>query len=306
MNRKPKISVIIPTFNRPELLKRSIKSVLNQSFQNFEIIVVDDGLEKRADKIIEKINDDRIVYIKHRKNKGVSVSRNNGVEISKGEFITFLDDDDEYYPEKLKRQYNIMEKHLDQIDFTFCLAETYFKEKGVLISSQKNNFKEGVHYFFEEALSMNIPNIIPTIFCKKEKILQINNFDKNFPSAEDKDFMISLSKISHGFFLNEVLVKVNSSEKESDHLSGNLQFRIQGRELLLKKYNTDLNKRPKILAKHLSLLAFLYQENNNYEKASKLFLNSWKLNKTDFRFLKWFSKSLFLRFFNKAFKEKSN
>ena len=306
MNQKPKISVIIPTFNRPELLKKAIQSVLDQSFKDFEIIVVDDGLDERADVIVKEIDDNRIIYVQHKKNMGVSVARNTAIKLTRGEFVTFLDDDDEYYPEKLNEQFQIMEKYLNQIDFIFCHAETHLKERDIFINTRKNNLKKGIRCFFEEALSMKILNIIPTVLCKKEKILQIGGFDKDFYNAEDKDFMIRLSKDSKGFFLNEVLVKVNLSEKEGDHLSGNLRFRIQGRELLLKKYNTDLNKRPKILAKHFSSLAFLYQENNNYKKASGLFLNGWKLNKTDFRFLKWCLRSLFLRFFNKTFNKKSN
>ncbi len=107
----PKISVIIPTCNRPELLYQAVQSILNQSFQNFEIIVVDDGLEKRADKIIEKINDDRIVYIKHEKNKGASAARNTGIKKARGEYLILLDDDDTSFQKRLKIQNKFMDKN---------------------------------------------------------------------------------------------------------------------------------------------------------------------------------------------------
>jgi len=306
MSLNPKISVIIPTFNRPKLLKRSIQSVLEQSFQDFEIIVIDDGLEKRADVVIREINDNRIIYIKHEENKGASRSRNDGIKIAKGEYTTFLDDDDEYYPKKLEKQLQIIKENFDDIDFVFCLADVYLQQSGELIYAQKFNLSEGIHSFFEDALSMNIAVATPSIFCKKEKIVEIGGFDVNFPNAEDRDLIIRLSKNSRGYFLNETLVKVNFFDEKENRLSGNLKSRIIGREMLIKKYKVDLNKRPKILAKHFFLLAFLYQEDSNYKKANKLFLNGWKLNKTDFRFLKWFLKSFFLMLFQKAFNKKSN
>ena len=89
-----KVSVIIPTHNRPEYVGRAIKSVLNQTYQDFEIIVVDDGLEKRAEPVINKITDSRIKYIKHEQEKGGSAARNTGIRAAQGEYIAFLDNDD--------------------------------------------------------------------------------------------------------------------------------------------------------------------------------------------------------------------
>src|SRR3989338_8677774 len=101
-----KVSVIIPTHNRPELLKRAVKSVLNQTYKDLEVIVVDDGLEKRADETVNSFNDSRLKYIQHPEEKGGSAARNTGIKNSSGEFIAFLDDDDEWLPEKLEIQIN--------------------------------------------------------------------------------------------------------------------------------------------------------------------------------------------------------
>ncbi|MCK4918258.1 MAG: glycosyltransferase family 2 protein [Candidatus Pacebacteria bacterium] len=306
MRQNPIISIIIPTYNRPELLRRAIKSVLNQTFQRFEIIVVDDGLVERANKIIKEIDDLRVVYIQHKENRGASAARNTGNEKARGEFVTFLDDDDEFYPEKLKKQLEIMKKFGKQIDYTFCLADIYSQQTGDFSYTQKYDLEEGTGSFFEEALSMNMAVATPSIFCKREKALEIGVFDVTFPNAEDRDFFIRLSKNSKGFFLNQSLVKVNFSDSEKVRLSGNLEFRIKGREKLLEKYNYDLTKRPKVLAKHLLLLAFLCQKNNDFKKANDLFFRGWKLNKRDFRFLKQILKNLFLHFFYKTLKKKTN
>ena len=306
MSSNPQVSVVIPTCNRPNLLKRAIQSVLNQSFQDFEIIVIDDGLEKRADNIIKKIDDARVVCIQNEKNLGASVSRNIGIKQAVGKYITFLDDDDEFYPEKIKKQYQILETNFEKIDFVYCIVDVYSQQNGDFIYTQKHTFKEGIQSFFEEALSLKMAVATPSIFCKRNKVLEIGGFDESFPNAEDKDFFIRLSKTSRGFFMNQPLVKVNFSPDENDRLSGNLKNRILGRELLLKKYEGDLFKRPKILAKHLFLLALLHQENKDFKKANELFFQGWKSNKSSIKFPKQILKNLYLRFFNKTLNKKSN
>src|SRR3989344_9216027 len=100
----PKISVIIPTHNRPELLKKAVGSVLSQTYKDLEVIVVDDCMEKRADSVIKEFNDSRIKHIQHQEEKGGSAARNTGIRASSGEFIAFLDDDDEGVPGKIEIQ----------------------------------------------------------------------------------------------------------------------------------------------------------------------------------------------------------
>ncbi|MBU1046182.1 glycosyltransferase [Patescibacteria group bacterium] len=305
-NSIPQVSVIIPTYNRPMLLKLAIKSVLKQTFQDFEILVIDDGLENRADKIISQFSDNRIIYVQNKKNSGASASRNIGINRARGEFITFLDDDDEFYPKKIEKQYEIMKKFDKQIDFTFCLADIYSQKNGKLIYTHKYNFQEGLKTFFEEALSLKLSMITPTVFCKREKALEIGNFDESLSCAEDKDFFIRLSKNSCGFFMKKVLVRVNSCVQKESHLSGNMKFRISGRELLLNKHITDLIIRPKILEKHIFILALLNQEDKNFKKSNKLLFRGWKLNKKDIRFPKQILKNLYLSLLESTFNKKSN
>ncbi len=102
-NKSPLVSVILPTYNRGKLVSKSINSVLNQSYNNFELIIVDDGSTDQTEKIINSFNDNRIVYLKHNYNKHASAARNTGIAKSKGEFIAFLDDDDQWLPKKIRK-----------------------------------------------------------------------------------------------------------------------------------------------------------------------------------------------------------
>ena len=105
----PKVSVIIPTYNRAAFLRLAIASVLNQTFQNFEIIVIDDASQDHTREVVNSLSDTRIRYIRHEGNRGVAVSRNTGVVNAKGSYIAFLDDDDEWFPEKLQKQFDLLE-----------------------------------------------------------------------------------------------------------------------------------------------------------------------------------------------------
>ena len=111
MAEKPTVSVIIPTYNRAHLIDRSIQSVLNQTYQDFELIVVDDRSTDNTEDIIRQFRekDKRIKYIKHDKNKGGSAARNTRIKNSVGKYIVFQDSDDEWFPEKLEKQMKIFE-----------------------------------------------------------------------------------------------------------------------------------------------------------------------------------------------------
>lgn len=104
MQNEPLVSVIIPTYNRGRLILDSVNSVLNQTYKNIELIVVDDCSTDDTKEVIESIKDSHIKYIKLEKNSGACIARNRGIEKSTGEFIAFNDSDDLWIPEKICRQ----------------------------------------------------------------------------------------------------------------------------------------------------------------------------------------------------------
>lgn len=105
----PKVSVIIPTYNRAHLIGRAIKSVLNQTYKDFEIIIVDDGSTDKTEEVVKDFKDERVRYIRREKNKGGSAARNTGIKAARGEYIAFQDSDDEWLPEKLEKQMKAFE-----------------------------------------------------------------------------------------------------------------------------------------------------------------------------------------------------
>ena len=104
------VSVIIPTYNRAKLLKRAIESVLNQTFQDFELIVVDDGSTDDTKEIVKSFNNQKIIYIYQENFGGAALPKNVGIKMAQGKYIAILDSDDEWLPEKLQKQVTLFER----------------------------------------------------------------------------------------------------------------------------------------------------------------------------------------------------
>ena len=124
------VSVIIPTYKRTDALKAALESILKQTYENLEIIVVDDnGVDSKEQKAVEVIieqykENPKIRYVKNEKNMGGAAARNVGIEASKGEYIAFLDDDDEYYPEKIEKQLQVfLDSKSDKLALVYCDVE---------------------------------------------------------------------------------------------------------------------------------------------------------------------------------------
>ncbi|HOC97311.1 MAG TPA: glycosyltransferase family 2 protein, partial [Candidatus Pacearchaeota archaeon] len=103
-NELLKVSVIIPTYNGSNTILRAVHSVLNHTYSNFELIVVDDCSKDNTFEVVKSIEDERVKVLRHRNNKGGSAARNTGIKEAKGEYIAFLDDDDEWLSEKVEKQ----------------------------------------------------------------------------------------------------------------------------------------------------------------------------------------------------------
>ncbi|MCB0721794.1 MAG: glycosyltransferase family 2 protein [Ignavibacteriae bacterium] len=139
--KKFNVSVIIPLYNRKKLVKRAIKSVLDQSYRNFEIIVVDDGSTDDPYKVIAPImrSNPNIRYVRH-SNRGPALSINAGIKLSEGEFVTFLDSDDEYKKDHLKKRIQYFKKH-PKTDLTYSTADVIGKESDMYVPDARNKKK---------------------------------------------------------------------------------------------------------------------------------------------------------------------
>src|SRR3989344_2593265 len=268
----PKVSVILPTCNRPSLLSKAIKSVLNQSYQDFEIIVVDDGLLERAEDVVKKINDERIKYIKHEKNLGGGVARNTGIKNARGEFVAFLDDDDEWVENKLDLQIQRLKNSSHDIGFCFSAVKNIYDDKEVV-----SVVEDGIIDYYEKSLSIFKGVLTVTMVVKKYVFEDVGYFDETLPSHQEAELVIRMSKKFKGIGINEPLANVLMLSNHNQ-MGKNINRRIKGRELVLNKHLDEIKKHPDKLARHYFWLGLMYRDNNQYDKARSSFKNAIKIN----------------------------
>lgn len=281
-----KVFVIIPTCNRPELLKKAIGSVLCQTYQDFEIIVVDDGLKERAQNLVKEINDPRILYIQNKKSLGGGGARNVGIRAARGEYVAFLDDDDEWLPEKLEVQMSLFEKSPNNVGFCFSAVTNVFDAK-----EENTSVKEGVKDYSEISFIRFKGFLTVTLIIRKKIFDEIGGFDEKLPSHQDPELILRIAQKYKGLGINKPLVRVNMKSGH-EHIGSNLKRRIAGREMILKKYKEEYAKRPVILAKHYFWLGVWYRDDKQFSQAREYFTKAWK---THFRPIYFFRYLLMLR-----------
>ena len=181
------ISVVIPLYNKEKQIAHTLQSVFNQTFQNFEVVIVDDGSTDGSVAEVEKLSDSRIRLI-HQKNAGVAAARNRGIEEAKGDLIAFLDADDEWKPEYLATQYHLSQKYPDCNVFACNYEFRNIEGKVTPTIIRKSPFtgEDGIlSNYFEVASCSHPPLWTSSIVVKKQAIQAIGGFPVGIRSGED-------------------------------------------------------------------------------------------------------------------------
>jgi glycosyltransferase involved in cell wall biosynthesis len=186
----PFFSVIIPTYNRRHLFDIALKSVLNQTYKDFEVIVVDDGSTDQTNEVIKNFDDARIKYL-YQENHGVSHARNRGLGISRGKFIAFLDSDDRWVPQKLRRVKQLIIQYPEIC--IFHTEEIWYK--GGRLLNQKKKHEKPSGYVYLKAVSLCCIGM-STAVVMREVFEKIGLFDESLPACEDYDFWL---RATHSF-----------------------------------------------------------------------------------------------------------
>ena len=237
------ISVIIPTYNREKYINSSIMSVLNQTYSNIEVIIVDDGSTDKTEKVVRSIRDSRLIYIKLKKNRGACYARNYGIKIAKGEYIAFHDSDDIFHEDKLEKQLNNLIDNKSDLDF--CRQKVYNGDLIEDIPTIDKRIQKG-DWVLARLCKGNIIGT-PAILAKKE-IFENVLFDEKLPRLQDYDFVLRVASNYKISYTNDVLIDhfINS-----DSISNNdTKLRKACLYMLRKNYGLDDNQQSD-LSEHL-------------------------------------------------------
>jgi glycosyltransferase involved in cell wall biosynthesis len=235
LEKEPFVSVVLPTYNRADKLVRAIRSVLQQTWQNFELIIVDDCSTDDTEAVVSSFREDRIIYLRNEKNSGACASRNNGVKRASYELITFLDSDDAFkrdYLEAHIENLRISEIPLEQFGLQFC--QYHFHEKGEKVLKPGRPLDLSTQ---ESTLStLLFRNFITTqtIMTTKTVLTAVGGFDEDLGAFQDWDLAIRIAEKYRVIYLQKPLVDVYLSD---DSITLNHKKRRLALIYLLNKYN---------------------------------------------------------------------
>ena len=238
MRKHVKVSVIIPTYNRENLVDKAIKSVLKQTYRNYEVIIIDDGSTDNTEKVVKNFHHPQIHYIKHADNRGVSAARNTGIRNCCGEYIAFLDSDDEWMPEKLNKQMKIFEKAPSKVGAVYT-GNYYIDKISEKITKVYIPRKKG--HIYEDILRGEGTLYISTLLVRKECFTKAGLFDEDFPAREDLDMWIRISKHYQFVYVKDVLVICRTNHIQ---MTKNSKILIEGAKKIQTKYAEELKIRP--------------------------------------------------------------
>jgi len=202
----PAVSVVLPTYNRAALLGRAIRSVLGQSYKDFELLVIDDGSTDETSDVLAGFRDRRIRYISLPHNTGAGAARNVGIRTARGKFLAFQDSDDEWMPSKLAKQMSTFERGPVRLGMVYSDMQriwgdgtaTYFAAPSV----ESNRLINPAVRFYQ-VVNLGIQSTV----IKREHLDAAGHFNENLPAFEDLEMFIRLSKRCDFHLLREPLVR---------------------------------------------------------------------------------------------------
>jgi glycosyltransferase involved in cell wall biosynthesis len=249
---KPVVSVIIPTYNRVGVLRRSIQSVLAQTYRDFELIIVDDGSTDNTEEVVRSYSDPRIRFIRQEKNRGAAVAYNIGIKAAHGEYIALLDSDDEWLPKKLERQMELFQQD-KKGDLGLVLCEVL-----ALGRHGDSHIIPKLNLLTREAL---LPHRRDGGYCTLQFLIKCNlaeaelYFDEELKDANEWDLLVRLSPICRFDYVPEPLARIHIS---ADSMTGNKINRLKASLKILEKYDAELKAHPAALGRHHFDIALRY------------------------------------------------
>ena len=269
---EPKVSVIITTYNRAGLLPRAVNSVLNQTLDEYEIIIVDDASSDDTQQIIAGFDDLRIRSVRHEVNRGQSVATNAGIARARGEYVTFLDDDDEWPADRLRRMVAVLDDARPNVGLVYGWR--------ISVDDSTGETVEYPHYthegdrFFEEMLANNFLIGTGRLMVRTSVAREIGCYDENLNVHNDWDFVTRVA-LKYDVAVCPAVVLIfhvsHGSARISDYATeaGVNRHRLTWERRRMKLIASELARRPRLRATLLRRKSLLEMSQGNWSMGVK-------------------------------------
>ena len=271
------ISVIIPTHNRAGLLPRAVQSVLAQTYSDYELIIVDDASTDETQKVIAGFEDSRIRSIRREQSKSSAATRNTGITAARGEYMAFLDDDDEWLPSALENLLSVLDSAPSNVALAYGWLDV-IDDSSRRRSVGKRSVISGD--ISGELLALNVPAPTSAWLVRTSAVRDLGGFDESLARRNDADFMRRLSNRYHVAVLPEVVMLFHTEHgyaRISDNTSESLSNQIMFLREHLVDFTDEFEARPDALAAVLRELAIAEMMNANRLAALSEFTKAMKL-----------------------------
>lgn len=268
----PIVSVIIPTFNRSKFLISAINSVINQTYKDMEIIVCDDRSTDNTSDVLKKLIDGRIKYVMNCGIKGPSSTRNTAILSAEGEYIAFLDDDDEWLPNKIETQLNVLETAKRNVCGIYSGVKCINRKSGEQFIEDPGKGKLKGNLL--EELGKYNPIKTSTLVIKKKCLDEVGLFDETIKYMEDRELLIRLSRKWDFEYIPQPLI--NYYYHEEGQLTNNIENQVYGKEIVFKKYSKIFKKNEITWSNYTLGLGVQCCQINKMKKGRKYILQSLK------------------------------
>lgn len=232
----PAVSVVLPTYRRPDVVRRAIDSVLGQTFADLELLVVDDEPSEATRAAVEEVGDARIRYLAHDRNLGLPAARNSGIRAARGRFLAFLDDDDEWLPNKLAGQLGVLDEAGPEVGVVTCFQE--------LVDEEGRHLRVRAVRTDGDVMALLLRDDLvyaQVLLVRREVFEQVGLFVEDQHWLEDYELTLRLAVATRWATWTEPGVRMHRSE-QSMSTSG-LERRVDGWRLIVERHSATFGRR---------------------------------------------------------------
>ena len=229
------LTAVVTTFARPSMAKRAVQSVLDQTYESVEVIVVEDGSRTGIDHWLEELKIESVRYFCHEKNRGLAAARNTGISNARGGYIAFLDDDDEWLPEKLARQIDLLKRKDDTCAVVYCGA-LLLSEEGRVVGQNLPQLQGDIRSAIRNRGLFTVPS---SCVFRRAALDRVGGYDETLSSHIDHDIWFQLAREGYACsFVGECLVKVHQHHEPK--MTDDASARVEATLLFCSKWEDCL------------------------------------------------------------------